>query len=179
MNIPNFLSFVRIFSVPVFIWMVLNHHYLWALSLFVLAAITDALDGYLAKKWNQITEIGKFLDPLADKILLISSFVTLTVNGLIPLWITLIVVTRDLVIIIGALVFQVLTGSLRIEPLNISKINTVLQIIFIIIILWGDNYPFPHWLINSLLAIVTITTLFSGLFYILIWTRKAVEIEQK
>ncbi|MBF0435958.1 MAG: CDP-diacylglycerol--glycerol-3-phosphate 3-phosphatidyltransferase [Magnetococcales bacterium] len=179
MNIPNFLSFVRIFSVPVFIWMVLNHHHSWGLILFITAAFTDALDGYLAKRLNQITEIGKFLDPIADKVLLISSFVTLTVNGLIPLWITLIVVTRDMVIIIGAVVFQVLTGSLKIEPLNISKINTLLQILFIIIVLFGDLFAQPSWVFNVILAMVTVTTILSGFSYIFIWTRKAVEIEIK
>ncbi|MBF0414930.1 MAG: CDP-alcohol phosphatidyltransferase family protein [Magnetococcales bacterium] len=179
MNIPNFLSFVRIFSVPVFIWMVLNHHHSWALILFITAAFTDALDGFLAKKLNQITEIGKFLDPIADKVLLISSFVTLTINGLIPLWITLIVVTRDMVIIIGAVVFQVLTGTLRIEPLSISKINTLLQILFIIVVLYGDLFVQPSWIFSVILSMVTVTTILSGVSYILIWTRKAVEIELK
>lgn len=178
MNLPNFLSFVRIFSVPIFILMVLNHNIHWALFLFVMAGITDALDGYIAKKFKKVTELGKFLDPLADKILLTSGFITLTINGLLPLWITLMVVTRDLVIIAGAVVFQVLTGSLKMDPLAISKTNTLMQIILIIAVMVNVTFPLGSFVIQLLFIIVTLTTILSGGFYIVLWTKKAVEKEQ-
>ncbi|MBF0347831.1 MAG: CDP-alcohol phosphatidyltransferase family protein [Magnetococcales bacterium] len=177
MNLPNFLSFLRIFLVPAFIWLVLNDHIHGALVLFVLAGITDALDGFIAEKFNQVTELGKFLDPLADKVLIASGFVTLTINGLIPLWITLIVMTRDLVIVAGAIVFQLLTGSLRMEPLSLSKVNTLMQIVFIAITMAEDLYPDLSSLKNTLLIIVSITTILSGIIYIFVWTKRAVERE--
>ncbi|MBF0145255.1 MAG: CDP-alcohol phosphatidyltransferase family protein [Magnetococcales bacterium] len=177
MNLPNFLSFVRIFSVPLFIWMVLNHQIYWGLFLFIMAGITDALDGYIANKFDKVTELGTFLDPLADKILLTSAFVTLNVTSLIPLWITLMVVTRDLVIIAGAMVFQVLTGTLKMEPLPISKVNTVMQIILISVVMGSEIFPIWPGIKNIMFAIVVLTTLSSGFIYIYIWTKKAVEKE--
>ncbi|HAT51168.1 MAG TPA: CDP-diacylglycerol--glycerol-3-phosphate 3-phosphatidyltransferase [Alphaproteobacteria bacterium] len=177
MNVPNFLSFCRIFSVPAFIWLVLNDFLHWALFLFIMAGITDALDGYIAKRFNSVTKLGEFLDPLADKLLITSGFITLTINGLMPLWITLIVVTRDLVIIAGAIVFQVLTGSLKMEPLVISKINTVMQIILIISIMIENLYLLKFSLMTMLLIIVSFTTVLSGVIYIFIWSKRAVEKE--
>ncbi|MBF0109044.1 MAG: CDP-alcohol phosphatidyltransferase family protein [Magnetococcales bacterium] len=162
---------------PLFIWLVLNNQIHWGLFLFVMAGVTDALDGYIAKKYGKITELGKILDPLADKILLTSSFVTLNVTGLIPLWLTLIVVTRDLLIIAGAMVFQVLTGSLKMEPLTISKVNTVMQIILIAVVMGNEIIPVWTGIRNFLFLTVMVTTISSGFIYIFLWTRKAVERE--
>ncbi|HIJ83151.1 MAG: CDP-alcohol phosphatidyltransferase [Magnetococcales bacterium] len=177
MNLPNFLSFVRIFSVPVFILLVLNHQMRWGLFLFIMAGVTDALDGYIAKKFLQVTELGKYLDPLADKVLLTSGFVTLTITGHIPLWITLLVVTRDLVIIAGAIVFQVITGSLKMEPLAVSKVNTLMQIILISVVMFKEIRPLDYPMEDIMYIIVTFTTLLSGIIYIFVWTKRAVEQE--
>ncbi|MBF0133097.1 MAG: CDP-diacylglycerol--glycerol-3-phosphate 3-phosphatidyltransferase [Magnetococcales bacterium] len=177
MNVPNFLSFCRIFSVPAFILLILNNHLHWALFLFIMAGITDALDGYIAKRFDLVTKLGEFLDPLADKLLITSGFITLTISGLMPLWITLIVVTRDLVIIAGAVVFQVLTGSLKMEPLVISKLNTVIQIILIVSIMIENLYFLKFSIVPLLLIIVSFTTILSGIIYIFIWSKRAVEKE--
>lgn len=177
MNLPNALSFLRIFFVPAFIWLVLDGEMEEALWLFIIAGITDGLDGFIAKRFDMVTELGKYLDPVADKLLLLAGFIILSWVGMMPLWLTLMVVTRDLVIIAGAIIFQVVTGALRMEPLWISKVNTVVQIITLVLVLVRQVHG--HDLVNGLADLFILaagaTTLISGLAYVFEWSRRAVQ----
>ncbi|MEO5364652.1 MAG: CDP-alcohol phosphatidyltransferase family protein [Magnetococcus sp. DMHC-8] len=178
MNLPNALSFLRIFSVPLLIWLVLENHVAGALWLFAVAGLTDALDGFIAKRFQMETELGQYLDPLADKLLLLSGFITLTLFDLLPLWLTLLVVTRDVVIVGGALVYQVMTGSLQIKPLWISKLNTVVQMLLLLLVLWSANRNnLGNWL-ELFIWLTAGTTLLSGGSYILAWSRLAAQQER-
>ncbi|MBF0625823.1 MAG: CDP-diacylglycerol--glycerol-3-phosphate 3-phosphatidyltransferase [Magnetococcales bacterium] len=176
MNLPNFLSLLRILAVPAFIWLVSNGELVAGWILFAAAGVTDALDGYLAKRLDQVTELGSYLDPLADKLLLVSGFVVLTVEGLMPLWLTLAMVTREILILVGALVVQLLTGHLRMEPLKVSKVNTVAQIVTVWLVLFSAAHGgVLVWAIGPLLWFTLITTVVSGLMYVFEWSRRVTE----
>lgn len=174
MNVPNTISLFRLCSVPVFIWMLSRQQLEWAFWLFGLAAVSDALDGIIAKHFNQRTKLGGFLDPLADKALLVSAFVMCAFIGLLPLWLVLLVVFRDLVIIAGAVVFETVTRSLQMEPLLISKLNTLTQICLIIAVLGHaiSIVPYRHIVVLLQFAVAA-TTLTSGIAYIVIWSLRA------
>ncbi|MBF0159470.1 MAG: CDP-alcohol phosphatidyltransferase family protein [Magnetococcales bacterium] len=178
MNIPNGLSFLRICAVPVFIGLLLSHQITWAFWLFVLASLTDALDGFIAKRFNMHTELGSYLDPLADKLLLVCGFITLTVLGDMPLWITLMVTTRDILIIGGALLYQMMTGLLRMEPLWVSKINTTLQIVLLGVVILSLEERLLAALVAPLTILTAMTTLISGWQYVNIWTQRVVSREK-
>ncbi len=144
----------------------------------VAAAISDALDGIIAKHFDCVTELGAFLDPIADKALLVCLFITLGVQDYIAMWLVYLVVFRDLLIVGGALIFHTITHSLKMEPLKISKINTVVQLGFVVGILAIEGYGLD---IDGFRAILTsgvaLTTLLSGTAYVYLWTRKVAEFE--
>ncbi|MBF0182886.1 MAG: CDP-alcohol phosphatidyltransferase family protein [Magnetococcales bacterium] len=163
---------------PMLIWLLMENMLSAALMLFVAAGLTDALDGYVAKRWQMETELGRHLDPLADKLLLLSGYITLTVLGLLPLWLTLLVVTRDVVIVGGAIVFRMVTGALRIEPLWISKWNTVNQMILLSWVMYTADGHFATLWLDGLIGITALTTLLSGGSYVMRWSRLATEQER-
>ncbi len=129
MNIPNFLTVFRIVLVPVIVILLIQGQYTKALTCFIIAGVTDGLDGMLARRLNQTTVVGAFLDPLADKILIVSLFVTLAVIGIIPGWLAVLVISRDCIILGGVLVLTLMSIHLQIRPSFVSKINTTLQLI--------------------------------------------------
>ncbi|MBF0137235.1 MAG: CDP-alcohol phosphatidyltransferase family protein [Magnetococcus sp. DMHC-1] len=172
MNLPNALSFLRIFVVPAFIWLMINGREEVALWLFAAAGATDAVDGFIAKRFGMVTELGGYLDPLADKLLLVSGFTVLTYLGQMPLFLTLAVVTRDVIILIGAVVFQLMTGSLRMQPLWISKVNTAAQILMVMLAMVSWVYGVLAWLVEPFIWLTTATTSISGLVYVFAWTHK-------
>ncbi|MGN7612254.1 CDP-alcohol phosphatidyltransferase family protein [Magnetococcales bacterium HHB-1] len=173
MNLPNFLSLLRICAVPVFIGFLVEGHHAWALWLFAFAGLTDGLDGFIAKRFGMVTTLGSYLDPLADKLLLISGFITLTVLGHLSIWLTLMMVTRDLLIIGGAVLYQLLTQSLRMEPLWISKINTFMQIILLLLVMVHLTYQIGGAWIDYFVWLTAMTTGASGIIYIIEWSRRA------
>lgn len=180
MNIPNAISLFRLCSVPLLVWLLLKQHFEWALWLFAVSAISDAVDGIIAKQFNLQTTLGGFLDPIADKALLVSAFITGGIIGLVPTWLMLLVVFRDLVIIGGAVVFETVTKSLEIEPLLISKINTLAQIILVLSALGHAVYAQPsNDIVGLLQYAVAFTTITSGAAYIIIWSKRAHLLEQK
>ena len=179
MNLPNILSFLRIFCSPLFIWLMFENHTSWALWLFAVAGLTDALDGFVAKQFGMETELGRYLDPLADKLLLLAGFVSLTSLEFLPLWLMLLVVTRDIIIVGGALVYQVLTGSLHIEPLWSSKLNTVVQMGLLLLVLINLTHGVLPMLLEPMVWLTATTTLISGSGYVLEWSRRAAFKEQE
>ena len=179
MSLPNIISLLRMLSAPFFIWFMFNNHVGVALWLFVIAGLTDALDGFVAKQFNMETKLGGYLDPLADKLLLLVGYVTLTALDHLPLWLTLLVVTRDTLIVGGALVYQVLTSELYMEPLLSSKINTVVQMVLLVLALFHLNHGMLSMLYELFIWLTAFTTLISGSNYVLEWSRRAMHKERE
>ncbi len=178
MNIPNIISLCRLFAVPVIVWLILDGRMETAFWVALAAALSDAADGIIAKKFNMETLLGGFLDPIADKAMLVCVFVTLGYIGEIPTWLVISVVFRDAVILGGALLFQTLTQSLTMAPLMVSKVNTFAQLVLCLVALAAQGFESDFGAIREVLIYtVGITTLVSGIAYVAIWTRRAAEIE--
>lgn len=126
-DIPNSISVFRILLVVPVVWLLLQQHYAMALVLFAIAGLSDALDGFLAKVNGWESRLGSILDPLADKLLLVCSFLALVWLGLIPSWLFVVVIARDLIIVIGGVAFHLMFGRFEMEPSIISKMNTFFQ----------------------------------------------------
>jgi len=150
------------------------HEFLTALGLFIVAGLSDGLDGYLAKHFNWTSELGKFLDPLADKLLLVTVFVEAAWLDLAPWWLTAAVVARDVLIALGAFAYRVCVGPLQGRPTISSKINTLLQLLYLTVLLINAATRFPpHELLDLLAILVLASTIFSGLNYVTVFTRRA------
>jgi cardiolipin synthase len=168
--IPNLLTLLRIAATPVLI-MLLNYGlFSQALLVFVLAGVSDGLDGYIAKRFNYQTRLGAILDPVADKVLLVSCFTVLTVMNHLPFWLLVVVVFRDLVIVGGYLLLVILEGGVKMNPSGISKINTVLQICLAaaVLIKLATGVEVPY-LMPVMFGLVTLTSVLSGGHYVWIW----------
>ena len=135
MNIPNLITLGRILLVPIVVWAIASGEMWIAFILFVAAGVSDAVDGFLAKRFGMTTELGAYLDPLADKALIVSIYITLGVNGIIPIWLVILVVSRDILIVGGIMLSWVVGSPLKIKPLLVSKLNTVAQIVFACLVL--------------------------------------------
>jgi cardiolipin synthase (CMP-forming) len=169
-NIPNFITLGRIMSVPVIFWLLLTGQNKFAFFVFVAAGISDAVDGYLAKRFNWTTELGSYLDPLADKLLLVSIFIALGVRNELPLWLVIAVVSRDILIVAAVLLAWLLDQRVRIKPLAISKANTAMQIVLAATVLADGAFTFG--LDTTRVAMVWITgglTLISLVAYLRAW----------
>jgi cardiolipin synthase len=169
-NIPNFITLGRIMSVPVIFWLLLTGQSKVAFFVFVAAGISDAVDGYLAKRFNWTTELGSYLDPLADKLLIVSIFIALGVRGELPLWLVIAVVSRDILIVTAVLLAWLLEQRVRIKPLAVSKANTLLQIVLAATVLADE--AFALGLDTSRLVLVWITgalTILSLAAYLRAW----------
>ena len=173
-HLPNLLCVLRIALVyPVAAW-ILQGRFPAVMLLFAVAAFTDALDGFLAKRFGWTSELGKVLDPLADKLLLVTVFACLSVAGLAPWWLTTLVVLRDLVILFGALTYKRLFGALRGAPTMASKFNTLCQIVFCLATVAAAAYGWPGpAALTALGALVLLSTAVSGIDYVLIYSRRA------
>jgi len=168
-SIPNFLSLFRIILVPVTVIFLIDGSFFKALAVFSLAAITDALDGFLARVLNQRTILGAYLDPLADKALLTSCFVTLSILGVIPGWLAVIVVSRDFIILLGISILFMVSIPFKIQPAFVSKVTTALQLITALLALvfqcWSIRGAVP-WLHLFYWITAGFTTI-SGFHYLL------------
>ncbi|HZP69035.1 MAG TPA: CDP-alcohol phosphatidyltransferase family protein [Pseudolabrys sp.] len=172
MSIPNLITLGRILLVPIVVWAIASGTMWIAFVLFLTAGISDAVDGYLAKRFHMTTMLGAYLDPLADKALIVSIYLTLGINGLIPGWLVILVVSRD-IMIIGAVMLSWLVGSpLTVKPLLVSKLNTVAQIVFACVVLGtlGFGYKLPM-LTLVLMGLVAALTLLSVAAYVAEWVR--------
>jgi len=179
-NIPNLITLARFGAVPVTVWLILNGALATAFWVFLAAGLSDALDGLVAKRFNAETELGKFLDPLADKALLVSVYVALGHQGHLDSWLVILVVFRDVIIVGGAILYQTLTQALKMQPLMISKINTAAQIVLAGLILGGEGFALDVPLFIGLMVyLVAATTVLSGGFYVVTWTQRAVIMEDR
>lgn len=173
-DIPNLLCVLRIaLTVPIG-WSIVEGRYPAALVMFFIAGVTDALDGFLAKRFNWQSRLGGFLDPAADKLLLVTAFVTLWAAGYVPGWLLAAVVLRDLVIVAGAGVYQWRVGDFTAEPTIISKFNSFLQLLYILLSLATLVFALPpRGLIDGLGWVVLATTIVSGCDYVIRWSGRA------
>lgn len=179
-NVPNMITLARLLAVPVAVWLILQGLLLGAFWVFVAAGISDALDGFLAKRFNAETELGRYLDPLADKALLVSVYLTLGHQEHLVMWLVILVVFRDLLIVGGALLYQVMARTLTPRPLLISKINTALQIILAGAVLAKPGLGINTWLetfIAAMIYAVAASTFLSGAAYVIEWGRRIIALE--
>ena len=173
-NIPNLICFARIALVIPIIRLLWQEQFLLSLLLILIAGLSDILDGYLAKKNNWRSYLGAVLDPAADKILLVSLFLTLQSMDLIPLWLTLTVILRDLMIVFGLSLYRYFVSVPQPKPTRISKINTLLQLAFIILVILAQGIQFPFAILSMVCgSLVFVTSILSGLDYWIIWSIKA------
>lgn len=168
--IPNLLTLLRIAATPVLIMLLKYEMFPGALLLFVLAGVSDGLDGYIAKRFHYQTRLGAILDPVADKVLLVSCFIVLTVMGYLPFWLLVVVAFRDIVIVGGYLLLVTLEGGVKMNPSRISKLNTVFQICLVaaVLITLASGVALPM-VIPALIAAVTVTSVLSGVHYVWVW----------
>jgi cardiolipin synthase len=170
MSIPNILTVIRILLTPIFVIAIIKNAYILALMIFAIAAITDALDGLIARYLNQRTELGAQMDPIADKLLLSSAYICLAIINQIPNWLTVIVISRDVIILIGMSICYISDIHVPINPSFVSKATTLFQLLTITIALFSEFYPLT--IIMGLFCWMTaILTIISGLHYVFIGMR--------
>ncbi len=173
-DLPNIISAARLIAVIPVVWLLLEHRFGWALLLFAVAGLSDGVDGLLAKSFGWQSRLGGILDPLADKALLVSCFLVLGSMGLIPIWLVLAVVFRDLVIVGGALLYHFRVAEVDAAPTLASKLNTVVQLVLVVLVITDAGpYPLPGPLIQTLIWACLATVIVSGVQYVWVWSRRA------
>lgn len=174
--IPNAISCMRIALIAPILMLLIGGDYVWALGLFVLAGFSDGIDGYLATRFNWQTPLGALLDPIADKLLVAGLFVTLAYLGLLPVWLTAVVILRDIVIIGGAVMYHYLIQPVEGDPTRISKLNTALQLLFLLVVLSRAAFGWPDEITLTVIGAATlVTVVISGVDYVLRWSDRALK----
>ena len=176
-HLPNLICVLRVALIWPILASIAAAQYRWTLLLFFLAAVSDALDGFLAKRFHWTSELGKYLDPIADKLLLISVFLLLTWYGFIPRWLTTMAVGRDVLIGSGAIVYRIVWGELRGRPMVSSKINTLLQLLYVLGVIARQAFGEPGPSVLTALAVLTMISIcVSGFLYIREFTQRALAV---
>ncbi len=172
MSIPNLITLGRIILVPVVVWAIISGEMRIAFFLFLAAGISDAIDGFLAKRFHMASELGAYLDPLADKALIMSIYVSLGIAGALPFALVILVVSRDIMIIGAFLLAWLVDRPMKVKPLPISKVNTVVQIFLATLVLAEQGFRFNLVLLSQLvMALAAVLTLLSIAFYLAQWVR--------
>ena len=173
-HIPNLITLMRILLVAPVAATLAEERYDWALALFAVAGASDGLDGFLARRFGWMSRLGALLDPLADKLLLITSFLVLGWLGALPLWLAAAVVLRDLVIVAGALAYRRVVGRLEMEPTPWSKFNTFIQIVYVLAVVAGLEWGVvPAQWLAALGWLVLAAVVVSGVDYVVRWSVRA------
>tara|TARA_B100001996_G_scaffold24899_1_gene19279 strand:+ start:1637 stop:2212 length:576 start_codon:yes stop_codon:yes gene_type:complete len=183
MNLPNLITIFRLLLTPYIVWLILSEKYILGFLCFILSGISDGLDGFLAKKFNQKTLLGSYLDPIADKFLIMSSIVLLGYNGFVPIWLVIIIVSRDIAILGAVIISWMLNTNLKIEPLIISKFNTFFQIFYIALIFFiiiNDRYfiSFQSILFELTTYLIALLTVVSWFSYLKVWLFNVSEVDK-
>jgi cardiolipin synthase len=179
-SIPNIITLGRILLVPIIIWAIASNQMEIAFAIFVVAGVSDAVDGFLAKRFNMASELGALLDPLADKALLVSIFVTLGILGAVPRWLVILVVSRDIMIVGAVIVSWLFNKPIPMKPLMVSKLNTGAQVAFVALVLAALGFGFDSSPYEGvLMTAIAILTLVSVSLYLVEWGRHMSTIEQK
>jgi cardiolipin synthase len=172
-QLPNLISGIRILLVVPIAVALARHLPITTFWLFGAAAASDALDGFLAKHFGWQTELGGMLDPIADKLVLSTTFVMLALLGSVPVWLTAAVLARDVIIVAGAVAYRLLLGPVPARPSAVSKLNTLCQVIYILVVIGAEQYPAVHAWELPLGALVFVTVVISGIDYVLVYSRQA------
>jgi cardiolipin synthase (CMP-forming) len=172
LNIPNLITLGRILLVPIVVWAIVSGQMRIAFILFVVAGVSDGIDGFLAKRFQMKSELGAYLDPLADKALIVSIYISLGIAMALPIFLVILVVSRD-IMIVSAFLLSLLVGKpMPIRPLMVSKANTAAQIVLAVLVLAEQAFGFNVVLASQLMiALVAILTLLSIAFYLAEWVR--------
>ena len=172
LSLPNLITIARILLVPVIVWAIGSGAMLFAFLLFLAAGISDAVDGFLAKRFGMASEFGAYLDPLADKALIVSIYIALGISGALPRWLVILVVSRDIMIVAAVMLSWLVGQPVAVKPLGVSKLNTAAQIMLATLVLasLGLDLDFA-WLIAACIAAVTALTLVSIAAYVREWVR--------
>lgn len=183
-DIPNLISILRILLVAPTVYTLLNQDYKIALLLFIVAGVSDGVDGALARFFNWQTRLGAILDPIGDKLLLVSCYLALGWLGHLPVLLIVLIILRDVIIVSGAIVYHLFIEEVSIQPLMISKVNTVLQITLVVFVIFaGSGLAFSELvsplIIELLIWLVYATTVTSGMIYIGFWGRRAISVSRR
>jgi len=178
-DIPNLICLLRIILVFPVVALILDGDYVFALILFVIAGLSDGLDGFLAKHFNWQSRLGSILDPIADKLLLVSTYISMSYVELIPVWIVVAAFLRDLIIVSGVFAYHKFIGAFEMAPSFISKLNTVMQILLIAGVLSQQLTHIPADIITLLVFATFVTIVLSGMDYIIVWGRRAILVSRK
>ena len=176
-TVPNLLTVFRMVLIPVFVSLLFYQRFILALGIFVLAGITDGLDGLLARRFDQKSQLGTILDPIADKLMLVTSFVVLSMRSVfpqplpshlpVPFWVTVAVISRDVFILVGAAAINIVTGFRGFRPSMLGKINTVVQIVAIAAIIFAASVPYgTGYYLPTLYTTVFLFSVLSGAHYV-------------
>ena len=181
MNLANLITLARLISVPIIVWAILADEMEFAFAIFVAAGVSDAIDGFIAKHFHSESVFGSYLDPLADKALLVSVYVALGYENYLPMWLVILVVFRDILIVGGVLLLFTLSArNLRVAPLLISKANTAAQIVLAAVVLGGEALDMVQPLFVTILVwTIAATTVLSGASYIVQLSRKVPDMESR
>jgi cardiolipin synthase len=172
--LPNAISLMRIALIPPILLLIVDGQFGWALAIFWLAGFSDGLDGYLALRFDWSSRLGGLLDPTADKLLITGMFITLAWTGHIPVWLAVVVILRDVVIVAGALAYNYFVKPVPGEPSRISKLNTALQMLFVLFVLSRAGFNWPDKITITILgASILVTVVISGVDYVWSWSRRA------
>lgn len=172
--LPNAISLLRIALVAPILALIVQGNFGLSLILFAVAGFSDGVDGYLAKRFNWHTRLGALLDPIADKLLIAGTFITLAYTQQIPIWLAAVVILRDVIIIAGATAYNFLVRPVQGEPTRISKVNTALQLLFLLFVLSRAGFGWPAEITITILgAAILITVVISGVDYVWSWSRRA------
>ncbi|HEX8493774.1 MAG TPA: CDP-alcohol phosphatidyltransferase family protein [Pyrinomonadaceae bacterium] len=180
-TLPNLLTMFRMVLIPVFVTLLFYQKFGWALAVFLLAGVTDGLDGLFARRFNQKSQLGAILDPIADKLLLVTSFIVLSLKQIspmplprhfpVPFWVTTAVISRDVFIVVGAAAINIVTGFRGFRPSWLGKANTVVQILAIAAILLAAIFPSISGYLPTVYTTVFAFALFSGIHYVFFASR--------
>jgi len=173
-TVPNQITLLRLGFIPIFLILISYGQYRWALLILVIAGLSDGIDGVLARRLNQKSALGAYLDPIADKLLLSSSFVILAMAKKVAWWLTIMVLSRDVLLLVVAAVIILISGYRPFPPSLYGKLTTFFQIVFVFAVVHAAAYPYGHWAEVNLVLIYTVTafTVFSGFHYSFTITRK-------
>jgi cardiolipin synthase len=172
LSIPNLITLGRILLVPVLVWAITAGQMRIAFFLFLAAGISDAVDGFLAKRFGMATELGAYLDPLADKAMLVSIYIALGITEAVPRWLVILVVSRDIMIVSAVILSWLVDKPVPLKPLMVSKLNTVAQIVLALVVMAALAFDFDaHIAVLALTALVAALTLVSIAFYVAEWVR--------
>src|SRR6185437_6429638 len=177
LTVPNMLTVFRMVLIPVFVTLLFYQRFLWALGIFVLAGLTDGLDGLLARRFGQQSQLGTILDPIADKLMLVTAFIVLSMRSVfpqplpshlpVPFWVTIAVISRDVFITVGAAAINIVTGFRRFRPSMLGKINTTVQIVAIAAIMFAASFPYgTGYYLPTIYTTVFALSVLSGAHYV-------------